>query len=151
MDANRAVFTAPHQAYAGKRVLICENEALTVLQLQKALTRVGMVVIDCTNESEAAIAIAVREKPDIVLMDLGTGGRSGVHAAREILSQTQTCLIFVTGHSDPEIISEALATGAAGYVVKPVASAELFAAIDRYCDLPQHETSPICLVESPPT
>ena len=151
MDANRAVVTASHPAYTGKRVLICEDEALTVLQLQKALTRVGMVVIECTNDSEHAIAIAVQEKPDIVLMDLGIGGRNGVHAAREILSHTQTCLIFVTGHSDPEIISEALATGAAGYIVKPVASAELFAAIDRYCGMPEHDTSPVCLTESSPT
>ncbi len=120
----------------GKRVLVCEDEAMTVLMVQKALRRAGMEVIECVSDGETAISIAWREKPDIVIMDLGLAGADGIAAARRILKQIETCLVFLSGHSDFITIEDALRAGAAGYLVKPVDSLSLIASLEKWCTTP---------------
>ena len=53
----------------GKRVVICEDEGITVLQLERALTRAGLCVVGKSGNGQDAVDIVLREKPDIVLMD----------------------------------------------------------------------------------
>ena len=122
---------------SGKRVLVCEDEGMTVLMLQKALSRAGMQVVDCTRDGETAVHIAAIERPDIVLMDLSLSGMDGLAAARSILSQIDTCLVFLSGHSDQFTVEDALNAGAAGYLVKPVDSEQLLASLHRFCAPPE--------------
>ena len=131
--AKRFLQPAAYPHLSGKRVLICEDETLTVLMLQKALLRAGLQVLECAREGETAVQAAHREKPDIILMDVGLSGLDGLSAGRQILSLIETCLVYLSGHSDTFTVNDALGAGAAGYLVKPVDSLTLIEALSEFC------------------
>ena len=133
MSGNQGTFSTASLSLGGKRVLVCEDEAMTVLMLQRALSRAGMEIIECVADGESAVCIATRERPDIVLMDLGLRGEDGIAVAHSILKSIETCLVFLSGHSDDLTVERALQLGAAGYLVKPVDSQLLLESLARFC------------------
>jgi DNA-binding NarL/FixJ family response regulator len=80
--------------------------------------------------AEAALEALPKEKPQVVLMDINLPGMNGVECVRQlkqILPATQ--VVMLTVYEDTENIFNALAAGAAGYLLKRTTSAELLAAI----------------------
>jgi len=80
--------------------------------------------------AEAALEGLPRDRPDVVLMDINLPGINGVECVRrlkELLPDTQ--VVMLTVYEDTENIFNALAAGAAGYLLKRTTSAELLAAI----------------------
>ncbi len=76
------------------------------------------VVAEAKN-AEEGIAAALRVKPDIVLLDISLPGRSGIDAAREIRAKLpEARIIMVSMFSRPDLVTEAVEAGAAGYVNK---------------------------------
>ena len=109
---------------AGKHVVIVEDEGITQIQLRRVLTAAGLVVVGIAGNGAAGVETVLREKPDIVLMDVKMPGEfDGLEAARRILASFSTCVVMLTAFGDYE--EEAFAIGAAGYVVKPVDSQTL--------------------------
>lgn len=79
---------------------------------------------------EQGVAIALRDRPEIVLMDVNMPGPfNGLEAARRILGVYRTCIVLLTAY--PDLQREAEAVGAAGYIVKPVDSGTLCSAVRR--------------------
>lgn len=112
------------QALAGKRVVIVEDEGITQIQLRRLLTLAGLKVVGQAMTGEEAIAIVLRERPDIVVMDITMPGEiNGLEAVRRILPQFSTCVVMITAYT--EYKAEADAAGASGYVVKPIDSTSL--------------------------
>lgn len=67
-------------------------------------------------------------KPDI--LDVGLPGLHGIEVARQILSAAPKArILFLSQESSPDIVQEALSTGAKGYLVKIDAALELAAAV----------------------
>lgn len=114
-----------------KRVLICEDEGIMLMQLQKALTRAGLVIAGTVSSGEEAVEVAVREKPDIILMDVKMNGMDGLEATRRIMEQHKTCIVMVTANADKEHMELAKANGAVGFVPKPVDSAALLPLLEN--------------------
>lgn len=78
-----------------------------------------------------AVDKAEELKPDLVLMDIGLPRRNGIEAARLILEATRRPkIIFLTQETSFELVQEALALGASGYVFKSQAKNELLGAIE---------------------
>jgi len=70
------------------RALIVEDEALIAEELRERLLRLGFSIIATVDSAEEGVAIATRERPDLVLMDIRLRGeKDGVEAAREIRQQ----------------------------------------------------------------
>ena len=117
----------PHsesEQLAGKRVVIVEDEGITQLQLKRLLKSAGLVVVGMAADGASGVEIVLREKPDIVLMDIKMPGEiDGLEAARRILSKISTCMVMLTAFIDHE--EEAFALGARGYVMKPIDSRSL--------------------------
>src|SRR5437879_5207825 len=78
-----------------------------------------------------AVRKAQQLHPDLILLDIGLPKLNGIEAARRIreLSPKSKILFFSESRS-PEIVGEALSTGAGGYLLKSDAARELFAAMD---------------------
>lgn len=81
------------------------------------------------SSAEDAISIASQHKPDVMLLDITMPG-GGLRAARSILSDNGAVrVIMLTASDDDEYLSEALAVGVKGYVVKAGSADDLLLAI----------------------
>jgi len=80
------------------------------------------VIGEASNGSEA-VQKAVELQPDLILLDIGLQGLSGIDAARQIRALVpRSNIIFLTQESSADVIQEALSLGAHGYVVKTKAA-----------------------------
>ncbi|TXM66726.1 response regulator [Methylobacterium sp. WL69] len=103
------------------RVLIAEDEALILMQLEFLLEDGGHVVVGTAATADEAIRLARETRPDIVLVDLQLrGGSSGLDIVRALRDESAAMLVFVTANArrftdDFE--------GAAGVIAKPFTEA----------------------------
>jgi len=90
---------------------------------------------DCRVMCEAedgieAVQKATELSPDLILLDLNLPRLNGIEAARQLArSAPDSAILFVSMNNSADVISEALSTGAKGYVLKTDAGAELWLAI----------------------
>jgi len=90
----------------------------------------GYRIVGEAASAAEAIELARRQTPGVVLMDLGLPDGSGIAATAHILGERpQTRVVVVTMYDDEGSVREALAAGAAGYVVKDAAHSEILAAV----------------------
>jgi DNA-binding NarL/FixJ family response regulator len=93
--------------------------------------RANLQIIGEVSDGLEAVQKAEELKPDLILLDIGLPTLNGIEAARRIRKITpQSKIIFLTQESDADVIQEALALGAWGYVVKTKAASELLAALE---------------------
>lgn len=110
------------------RVLVVEDEFVVSLSLQLQLEAAGCEVVATAREAGAAVELAQALRPDVVLMDIGLPGESGVEATREIMLLAPTRVILVTAYSD-ERVQRALEAGARAVLTKPIREEQLARAI----------------------
>jgi len=102
------------------RALIIEDEILIAEELKERLSRLGYSVIGAVDSADEGIAIATRELPDVVLMDVRLkGGKDGIQAAREIREQVDLPIVYVTAYSDPLTVERVKRTDHDGFILKP--------------------------------
>ena len=107
------------------RILIVEDEFFIALDVEEQAKALGHIVVGTAITADEAIAMAEKEKPDVVLMDIRLiGEKDGIAAAREIQSQFGIQSIFVTANTDPSTLKQArnafaLRIGAAVKVLVP--------------------------------
>jgi len=123
MQAN-LVFSRP-------RALIVEDEILIAEELKERLSLLGFSVIAAVDSAEEGIAIATRERPDLVLMDIRLKGKKdGVQAAEEIHQQVDVPIVYLTAHSDRLTVDRAKGTEYDGFILKPFRARELQSTIE---------------------
>lgn len=114
-----------------RRALIIEDEALIVEELSERLSRLGFSVIAAVDSAEEGVAIATRELPDLVLMDIRLkGDKDGVQAAEEIRQQVDVPIVYLTAYSDQSTVERAKRTEHDGFILKPFHRQELKTTIE---------------------
>ena len=79
---------------------------------------------------EDAVAAIIACPPQVIIMDINLPGISGVECVRQLVERgVEAQVLMLTVHRDVEAIFDALAAGAVGYLVKPVAGEQLLAAV----------------------
>jgi len=111
----------PADALASEpRALIIEDEILIAEELKERLSRLGYSVVGAVDSADEGIAIATRELPDVVLVDIRLkGGKDGIQAAREIRQRVDLPIVFVTAYSDPLTVERVKRTDHDGFILKP--------------------------------
>jgi DNA-binding response OmpR family regulator len=116
---------------AEPRALIVEDEILIAEELRERLSRLGFSVIAAVDTADEGIAIATRERPDLVLMDIRLKGeKDGIQAVSEIRAQVDVPIIYLTAHSDRLTVERAKATEHDGFILKPFQRRELQTTIE---------------------
>jgi len=121
---------------AFKKLLIVDDEAITACEKTDALKKFGIDAI-YVNSGEKAVQ-AVKSDPEIaiVLMDISLGrGMNGHEAAQAILELRDLPIIFLTSHSDKEIVNNARDLPGYGYVTKDSSDDMLVSSIEMACRL----------------
>ena len=115
------------------RVLIVDDHQLAREGLKAVLSGKGIDVVGMAANGEEAVVLARQLVPDIVLMDVRLGaGIDGLEATRQIAALGLPIrVLMLTLHDMPAYVREALAAGAAGYVLKDTAIGDLRAAIEQ--------------------
>jgi PAS domain S-box-containing protein len=91
----------------------------------------GYGVSAVVSSFEACLHSVEDNPPDIVLMDIGIDGESdGIDAAARLRETRGIPVVYVTGHTDDEILRRAKQTTPLGYLVKPFRRADLKAALE---------------------
>jgi len=113
------------------RALIVEDEILIAEELKQRLSMLGFSVIAAVDSAEEGIAIATRERPDLVLLDIRLKGeKDGVQAAKEIRQQVNVPLVYLTAHSDRLTVDRVKETEYDGFLLKPFRECELQTTIE---------------------
>ena len=87
-------------------------------------------VVGEASDGLEAVQKAQGLQPDLILLDIGLPTINGIQAARRILQHSpKTKILFVSEQRSPDIVEEALRTGAGGYLVKSDAASELLPAV----------------------
>ena len=117
-------------APATVRVLLVEDHELYRQGLDEMLRDEGFQVVAQAGRGDDGVALALRARPDVVIMDLNLPGISGAEATRRIVSQAPEVRVLVltisTGSAE---LLDALLAGARGYLVKGAPLAELVRAV----------------------
>lgn len=102
-----------------KTILMVEDEAIISLSTSKILKKNGFEVI-VVHKGEKAVE-AVKECPsiDLILMDINLGkGMDGAEAAARILELRNMPIVFLTSHSEQEVVNRIKSITSYGYVIK---------------------------------
>jgi CheY-like chemotaxis protein len=103
------------------RILIVEDEILIALDMREMLEASGHTVVGIAESAERAVATAVRERPDLVLMDIALVGlRDGIDAAIELRARLDIPSLFITAHPDSALRQRAQAAKPLGFLAKPL-------------------------------
>ena len=111
------------------RVLIADDEKPVAAGLQAQLESLGYDVIAVVHNGHQAIDVCRRSLPDVVLMDIEMPGLDGLTAARQIVSDPGTPVVILTAHGHANLIDQAVEDGVLYYLLKPVTSPSLHAAL----------------------
>ena len=113
------------------RTIIVDDEPLAIERMQVLCAELEqLTVIGTASDGEAALRLADKLKPDLLLLDMTMPGMDGLAVARRLGKGTSPpAVIFVTAHEDFAV--EAFDLEAVDYVLKPVAAERLERAIER--------------------
>ena len=112
----------PEKGSPNLTVLIVDDVDDTRYFMRLALEQLGYSVIEAEDGAKA-VEIAVRERPDIILMDLSLPVMDGFAATASIRNNEETRevpIIAITAHHESDVRSEAKASGLNAYVTKPI-------------------------------
>ena len=113
-----------------KNILLIEDDLAQVKVVKGLLEDRGFNVVGTSDNGVDAVRLCAELTPDIVLMDVAIPGKDGIEAAREINRCCPTPVVLVTGNDDDETIERAVEAAVMAFLVKPVKSEELYAAIE---------------------
>ncbi len=114
-----------------KTILLVEDEAVASIAETKTLQKFGYTVIaSATGEEAVEIALKNKKNIDLILMDINLGnGIDGTDAAEIILKSCDIPVVFLSSHTEPEIVEKTEKITSYGYVVKNSSNTVLDASI----------------------
>jgi len=113
------------------RILIADDHEVVRRGVRGVIEAVdGWVVCGEASTGSAAVAQAVALRPDLVVIDIGMRELNGLEATRRFLRLVPTSILVLTMHDSDQVISDILAAGARGCVLKSDSNRTLVQAID---------------------
>lgn len=113
------------------KILVVEDNPLNLELVRDILLGAGYEVIEA-EDGEKSLEIALREKPDLVLMDIQLPGLDGLEATRRMRAEPELAgipILALTAHAMRGEEERALAAGCDGFITKPIRLREFSALV----------------------
>lgn len=117
-----------------KRVLVVEDNENNIYLIRFILQKNGFEFIEA-RDGETGVELAVKEKPDLILMDIQLPVLDGYEATKRIKTMEETKdipIIALTSYAMVGDREEALNVGCDGYIEKPINPETIIAEIKKY-------------------
>jgi DNA-binding NarL/FixJ family response regulator len=118
------------------RVLVADDQELVRAGFRLILEAAGFTVVGEAADGAEALALAARERPDVVLMDIRMPVMDGLAATRQLtapgpdeLARPAPKVVILTTFDLDDYVYEALRCGASGFLLKDAPRADLIAAV----------------------
>ena len=125
MSTDRTHESASEHLNPQAGILIVDDESIIRFDLRERLTGLGYTVVGEAADGEAAVTLARRLQPDLVLMDIKMPKMDGITAASILLQERIAPVVLLTAFSDRDLIEDAREAGVLGYISKPFREADL--------------------------
>jgi CheY-like chemotaxis protein len=110
-------------------VVLVDDDTGVLKAISRTLAK-DFEVVATVSDGRQALTTVARLDPDIVVLDISMPGLNGFRTAEELKrSGARSKVVFLTMHQDDGFVTEAVAHGAMGYVVKPCAWSDLIPAL----------------------
>ena len=117
------------------RIMLVDDHKLLRQSLKRQLEEFGHEVVADVADGNSAIAAALKNQPDIILMDISMAEGDGITACRSIMeADARQRVLMLTMHAEIDLIRKALKAGAVGYLTKDATFEEVLHALDLACN-----------------
>jgi two-component system nitrate/nitrite response regulator NarL len=117
------------------RIVLCDDHSLLLDALRTALTQHGHEVLAAVLTPGEAVEEARRSQPDVVILDAMFPGDSGLRVVGAVLEAApQTKVVFLSAVTQPDLVAEALDSGAVGFARKDRGLDGILRTIERVMD-----------------
>jgi len=110
-------------------VVSVDDEPIIRAMLTQMLTGNGLKLIGEADNGQDAVDLVLDLRPDVVIMDLGLPGITGVQATEQISLLAPASRVLILTGSEQNSVVEAIVAGASGYVLKTAPTEEIVAAV----------------------
>ena len=116
--------------------LIVDDHEVVREGLRLSLSRSENIrVVGEAADGEAAVTLAKRRKPNVVILDVWMPGMDGLAAAKEITSEIpETAVLMFTAFAERSLLTRGLESGAKGYILKEAPHQTIVRAIQKVAD-----------------
>jgi len=117
-----------------KRILVVEDNEYNLYLIRFMMEKHGYHVIEA-REGMQGVELAIKEKPDLILMDVQLPDINGLEAVRRIRSSeidTKIPIIALTSYAMAGDREKALAAGCTSYIAKPIDPDTFMAEIEKF-------------------
>jgi len=123
----------PRGQTQGRMVLVADDERALAEAIAATLRLEGLQAVTA-HEGERALVLARILQPDLILLDVGMPGKSGIAVCAALKADARTAsipVIFITARTDEAYRTVGIAAGADGYLTKPFSPTELVTLVNE--------------------
>ncbi len=118
------------------KILIVDDEVLIAEDLKDSILSFGITKIELAHDKEGAVEALHSFDPDVVLLDIRMENETdGIEIGEYISKHFNKPFIYITAHSDVEMIKQLVKTKPSAYITKPVKNSDLFVSISLAVEL----------------
>lgn len=112
------------------KLLIADDHAILRHGLKRILeAEPDMTVVGEAANGTDAVKKTRQAKPDLVILDVSMPEQDGIESLRQIVKSTSSRVLMLSVHMEHQVISEAVSSGASGYLIKDSLDTELVSAV----------------------
>jgi DNA-binding response OmpR family regulator len=131
---NKSVVSARTADHAPLKILIVDDELIIAVDMAYSLERQGYQIAGLARDGEGAVTLALRTRPDIILLDINLSGTvDGITAAERIRKRMQTTIILASAYPprNPRI-RKFLRSGRSLFIQKPYTMEDIHTLIHHF-------------------
>lgn len=113
------------------KILIAEDETIIAIDIKSTLQSIGYIVPEIAISGEKVIELLLKDKPDLILMDISLAGElDGIETAEIISKKYDLPIVYLTALTNNETMKRARLTEPFGYLLKPFDERNLHSTIE---------------------